>query len=157
MMDFSIFRPQNLTKSEPIYAYKRYAYKKKHVYLEMDKCIICKNVITDEDEGSCLRENGAEGINIAASRKGDGITAYVGDNVHIHCRKQYTRAQNSSSSDTSTLVTPPKTRSSSSVFNIAKECLFCGNTITAREENAKPKKISAVLHKDVRMIKEKSF
>ena len=28
MMDFSIFRPQNLSKSEPIYAYKRYAYKK---------------------------------------------------------------------------------------------------------------------------------
>ena len=27
-MDFSIFRPQNLSKSEPIYAYKRYAYKK---------------------------------------------------------------------------------------------------------------------------------
>ena len=31
-MDFSIFRPQNLSKSEPIYAYKRYAYKKKHVF-----------------------------------------------------------------------------------------------------------------------------
>ena len=32
MMDFSIFRPQNLSKSEPIYAYKRYAYKKTHVF-----------------------------------------------------------------------------------------------------------------------------
>ena len=30
-VDFSIFRPQNLSKSEPMYAYKRYAYKKKHI------------------------------------------------------------------------------------------------------------------------------
>ena len=26
-VDYSIFRPQNLSKSEPMYAYKRYAYK----------------------------------------------------------------------------------------------------------------------------------
>ena len=28
-VDFSIFRPKNLGKSKPMYAYKRYAYKKK--------------------------------------------------------------------------------------------------------------------------------
>ena len=33
MMDFSIFRPQNLSKFEPIYAYKRYAYKKTCTYI----------------------------------------------------------------------------------------------------------------------------
>ena len=30
-VDFSIFRPQSLGKSEPMYAYKRYSYKNKHI------------------------------------------------------------------------------------------------------------------------------
>ena len=49
MMDFSIFRPQNLSKSEPIYAYKRYAYKRKNMY--SDNVHVFRHVNQYQEEG----------------------------------------------------------------------------------------------------------
>jgi hypothetical protein len=90
----------------------------------MELCSICKK--SNDQPLVCIGEKGSNGINAAASKRGDDLKTSPGEFVHAKCRQQYTSAfyiakvENINVSDHQT-----KLRSQAN-FNFKTHCLFCG-------------------------------
>lgn len=98
----------------------------------MEKCVICKDLITDETAAVTLREKGCIGILKASKERGECFDVQPGQHAHVECRRIYChpkeiqKAAKRNDFLNGADDCKPKLRSSESKFNFREHCLFCG-------------------------------
>ena len=105
----------------------------------MNSCMICNKAIgAEESDYVQIRNEGAVGINNASEARGQSIYVSAGDFVHISCRKWYINKADiasCSSQEDSTSIT----RSRVNTFNFRTNCFLCGDFITIKEQQERPR------------------
>ena len=102
----------------------------------MDVCVICK--ISDGGDLIQPRQLGIDIINKASLERKDNIYVKIGDYVHKKCRKDYIHKwyiESAASGNNNPLLR--HTKSSSTSFDLQKNCFLCALPVTAREKQNK--------------------
>ena len=97
-------------------------------------CIICERNIEKNEKKVTLTTKGVTGFNEASVRRGDSLSAYVGQNVHELCRKRYCsdkeidqyNINSKRKSDEDQVRREPPIRRSQVSFDFRDHCLLCG-------------------------------
>ena len=112
---------------------------------ELETCIFCRQHFDESTIVSVLEDKGVLTINDASKERGDTLQVVSGQRVHSQCRATYIHKRNIASFTQHRKKTwlqkveeyKSSLRSSCSVFDFKKSCLFCGS---AADESVARKK-----------------